>query len=49
MAPTDPQYIITCMDSLTRKNSSGHDNITSAMLKYIKNTVCITLTNIFNK
>ena len=49
MAPTDPQEIITCIDSLKRKNSSGHDNITSATLKDIKNTICIPLTNIFNK
>ena len=49
MAPTDPQEIITCIDSLKRKNSSGHDNITSATLKNIKNTICIPLTNIFNK
>ena len=39
----------TCIDSLKRKNSSGHDNITSATLKDIKNTICIPLTNIFNK
>ena len=32
MAPTDPQESITCIDSLKRKNSSGHDNITSATL-----------------
>ena len=49
MAPTDLQEIITCIDSLKRKNSSGHDNITSATLKYITNTICIPLTNIFNK
>ena len=36
MAPTDPQEIITCIDSLKHKNSSGHDNITSATLIDIK-------------
>ena len=41
--------MITFIDSLKRKNSSGHDNITSDILKYIKHTVCIPLTNIFNK
>ena len=37
------------MDSLKRKNSSGHDTITSDILKDIKHTVCIPLTNLFNK
>ena len=36
MAPTDQNEIIKMIDTLKRKNSSGHDNISSALLKDMK-------------
>jgi hypothetical protein len=49
MAPTDTQEIITCIDSLKRKHSSGHDNITSALLKDIKYDISFPLAILINK
>ena len=49
MAPTDPQEIITCIDSLKRKHSSGNDNITSALLKDIKYDISSPLAILINK
>ena len=41
--------IIKLIDSLKQKNSSGHDNITSALIKDIKHEIAIPLTILFNK
>ena len=48
-APTDQHEIIKLIDSLKQKNSSGHDNITSALIKDIKHEISIPLTILFNK
>ena len=37
------------IDSLKQKNSSGHDNITSSLIKDIKHEIAIPLTILFNK
>ena len=49
MAPTDQHEIIKLIDSLKQKNSSGHDNITSSLIKDIKHEIAIPLTILFNK
>ena len=49
MAPTDQHEIIKLIDSLKPMNSSGHDNITSALIKDIKHEIAIPLTILFNK
>ena len=49
MAPTDQHEIIKLIYSLKQKNSSGHDNITSALIKDIKHDISIPLTILFNK
>jgi len=49
MAPTDQNEIIRMIDLLKRKHSSGHDNISSALLKDIKSEIAKPLTILFNK
>jgi len=49
MAPTDPNEIIKMINLLKRKNSSGHDNISSSFLKDIKAEIALPLTILFNK
>ena len=49
MAPTDQHEIIKLIDSLKQQNSSGHDNITSSLIKDIKHEIAMPLTILFNK
>ena len=49
MAPTDPYEIIKIIDTLKRKNSTGHDNISSSLIKDIKHVIAQPLTILINK
>jgi len=49
MAPTDRHEIIKCIDSMKHKHSSGHDIITSSLLKDIKCDIASPLTILINK
>ena len=49
LSPTDPYEVAKLIDSLKRKNSSGHDGLTSALIKDIKNDISIPLTILINK
>jgi len=47
LAPTDPNEVVTLIQSI--KNSSGHDGITAALIKEIKNEISYPLTILINK
>jgi uncharacterized protein (UPF0371 family) len=49
MPPTDTHEIIKCIDSMKHKHSSGHDKITSSLLKYIKYNIASPLSILINK
>jgi hypothetical protein len=49
MSPTDPHEIVKFIDSLKRKKSFGHDNISATLIKDIKNEIALPLTILFNK
>jgi len=49
MSPTDPYEIVKMIDLLKRKNSSGHDKLSSSLIKDIKNEIAHPLTILFNK
>jgi len=49
MAPTDYLEIEKTIDLLKRKNSSGHDSFTTALLKDIKKDIAQPLTVLINK
>ncbi|KAK2146651.1 hypothetical protein LSH36_591g01042 [Paralvinella palmiformis] len=49
LAPPDPYEISRLTDSLKRKNSSGHDGITSSLIKDIKHKICLPVTLLINK
>ena len=49
LSPTDPYEVAKLIDSLKHKNSSGHDGLTSALIKDIKNDIAIPLTILINK
>jgi len=49
MAPTDPHEVVKLIDTLKRKNSCGHDNISSALIKDIKYDIAFPLAILFNK
>ena len=50
IVPTDPQEMVTCIDSVKRKHSSGHENITSTSLRDIKyNDISFPLAIFINK
>ena len=42
LSPTDPYEVAKLIDSLKRTNSSGHDGLTSALIKDIKNDIAIS-------
>ena len=49
LSPTDPYEVAKLIDSLKRKNTSGHNGLTSALIKAIKNDIAIPLTILINK
>jgi hypothetical protein len=49
LAPTDLYEISRLINSLKRKNSSGHDGITSSLIKDIKHEISLPLTILINK
>ena len=49
MTPTDPNEIGKYIDSLKKKNSSGHDEVTSTFLKSVKSAVVQPLSILINK
>ena len=49
LAPTDPVEILTILENIKAKNSSGHDGITSKFLKSIKHLVAKPISILINK
>ncbi len=49
LSPTDPYEVCKLINSLKRKHSSGHDNITPSLFKDIKHQVAIPLSLLINK
>lgn len=49
MAPTDIYEIGQIIDQLKRKQSTGHDNISTAFVKDVKNSILAPLTTLINK
>ena len=49
MEPTDPGEVQQIITSLKPKNSAGHDNISSKVLKYLKTSISIPISHIINK
>lgn len=49
MAPTDQYEVIKMIDSIKRKNSSGHDKISSAFVKDLKHVLAPPLTILINQ
>ena len=49
MSPTDPIEITRIIMSLKPKNSSGHDDISSKLLKTLNQSICIPMCTIINK
>ena len=49
MSPTDPIEITHIIMSLKPKNSSGHDGISSKLLKTLNQSICIPMCTIINK
>jgi len=49
MAPTDQEEINKTIDIVKRKNSAGHDNVSSSLLKDIKVEISQPLEILFNK
>jgi len=48
MAPTDQYEVIKMIDSIKRKNSSGHDHLSSALVKDLKYVLAPPLTILIN-
>ena len=49
MKPTDPNEILKIIMSLKPKNSTGHDGISSKLLKYLAPSLAFPITTIVNK
>ena len=47
--PTDKRDIIKIINELKPKNSSGHDSISSKLVKYLKNEIALPLSIMINK
>ena len=41
LAPTDPYEISTLINSLKHKNSSGHDGLSSSLIKDMKQEIAL--------
>ena len=49
MSPTDPEEISRIIASLKCKNSSGHDGISSKLLKSLQPALCLPISILINK
>ena len=49
MAPTDPSEIVSILKSMKSKSSTGHDEISSKLLKSLQESVSVPLSFIINK
>ena len=49
MAPIDPFEILNIINSLKNKHSTGHDNISTSVLRHIKGEIVQPLSIIINK